>query len=210
MLKVGYFLNKIEAGIDEAGRGPLFGRVYAAAVILNPEIEYDRKLIKDSKKLSSKKLLESEQYVKDIAIDWAVAYSDERRIEEINILYATQEAMHEAINKLTVGPEHLLIDGNYFTPYKKINSMCVVKGDSTYLSIAAASILAKTARDKYIYNLCENYPELDLFYGLKSNKGYGSAKHMKAIDDFGITTFHRKTFGRCRYSKIFKTISTLH
>ena len=100
MLRVGYFLKKIEVGVDEAGRGPLLGRVYAAAVILNPEIEYDRRLIKDSKKLSSKKLLESEKYVKEIAIDWAVGYSDERRIEEINILHATQEAMHKAIDKL--------------------------------------------------------------------------------------------------------------
>jgi ribonuclease HII len=206
MLRVSHFLKKIEAGVDEAGRGPLFGRVYAAAVILNPEIEYDMKLIKDSKKLSKKKILESEQYVKEIALDWAVGWICERRIEEINILHATQEAMHKAIDKLNVRPEHLLIDGNYFSPYKKVNSMCVVKGDSTYLSIAAASILAKTARDRYIYELCEEIPDLDNYYGLKSNKGYGSAGHMDAIKRFGITKFHRKTFGRCKDSKLNKLI----
>jgi len=206
MLKVAHFLKKIEAGVDEAGRGPLFGRVYAAAVILNPELEYDGKLIKDSKKLSKKKILESEQYVKEMAIDWSVAYSDEKRIDEINILHATQEAMHKAIDNLNVRPDHLLIDGNYFSPYKKVNSMCVVKGDSTYLSIAAASILAKTARDRYVRELCEKIPELDNYYGLLSNKGYGSKSHLEGIQNHGISKFHRKTFGRCRDSKLNKHI----
>jgi|UniRef100_A0A6C0ISJ1 ribonuclease HII len=206
MLRVAHFKNKIEAGIDEAGRGPLLGRVYAAAVILNPDMEYDGKLIKDSKKLSSKKILESEQYVKDVAIDWAVAYSDETRIDDINILHATQEAMHKAIDQLNVRPDHLLVDGNYFSPYKKVNSMCVVKGDSTYFSIAAASILAKTARDRYIQELCIKSPDLDNFYGIKSNKGYGSKGHMDGIKRFGISKYHRKTFGICKISKLNKLI----
>ena len=163
-------------------------------------------MIKDSKKLSAKKILESEQYVKEMAIDWSVAYSDEKRIDEINILHATQEAMHKAIDNLSVRPEHLLIDGNYFSPYKKVNSMCVVKGDSTYLSIAAASILAKTARDRYIRELCEKVPDLDKCYNIAGNKGYGSRNHIDGIKSYGITKFHRKTFGICKISKLNKHI----
>jgi len=198
MLRVGHFLKKLEVGIDEAGRGPLFGRVYAAAVILNPELKYDGTLIKDSKKLSKKRILESERYVKDIAIDWSVAYSTGQRIDEINVLHATQEAMHKAINKLSVKPEHILVDGNYFTPYKDIPCLCVVKGDSTYYSIAAASILAKTARDRYIDYMCDEYPYLDERYGLRSNKGYGASKHINGIKKNGISMWHRQTFGICK------------
>ena len=161
MLRAFYIKNLIEAGVDEAGRGPLFGRVYAAAVILNPELKYDDTKIKDSKKISKKNLPISEEYVKDVALDWSVAYSTTERIDEINILHATQEAMHKAIGRLDIKPEFLLVDGNYFKPYKDITAYgvetpcnCVIQGDATYYSIAAASILAKTARDKYIINLC--------------------------------------------------------
>lgn len=200
--------NRLEAGIDEAGRGPLFGRVYAAAVILNPEFEYDFNLIKDSKKLSSKKILESEKYVKDNAIDWCVAFQTEKRIDQINILHATQEAMHEAIAGLSVKPEYLLVDGNYFKKYIRITlpdytqhsipHECVVKGDSTYASIAAASILAKTARDRYITNLCEQNPFLQTNYGILNNKGYGAKIHIQGIKDNGISQWHRKSFGICK------------
>ena len=107
----------LEAGIDEAGRGPLFGRVYAAAVILNPDLEYNDKYIKDSKKLSKKNIVFAESYVKDVALDWSVAYSTEERIDDINILQATQEAMHKALDNLSIKPEALLVDGNYFSPY---------------------------------------------------------------------------------------------
>ena len=200
--------DRLEAGIDEAGRGPMFGRVYAAAVILNPTIDYDYDLIKDSKKLSAIKILESEQYVKDNAIAWSVAFQTEKRIDQINILHATQEAMHEAITDLSVKPEYLLVDGNYFKPYNRITlpdyntysipHECVIKGDSTYASIAAASILAKTARDRYIKYLCAENPELNEKYGIASNKGYGAKVHMQGIKDYGITKWHRKTFGICK------------
>ena len=190
--------DEIEAGVDEAGRGPLFGRVYAAAVILNPELEYDDNMIKDSKRISKKKLPICEEYVKDIALDWSVAYSTEERIDEINILQATQEAMHKALDDLNIKPGFLLIDGNYFKPYKDIQCNCVVGGDDSYYSIAAASILAKTARDKYIDELCEKEPELDEKYGIKTNRGYGASKHIKGIKKYGISEWHRKTFGICK------------
>ena len=199
MLRVAHFLKKLEAGIDEAGRGPLFGRVYAAAVILNPELKYDDTLIRDSKKLSRKKIWESEKYVKDIALDWSVAWSDERRIDEINVLHATQEAMHKAVDNLAVKPEYLLVDGNFFTPYKDVPCLCVIKGDATYYSIAAASILAKTARDRYIEELCSKHSYLENWYGIQSNKGYGAKKHMEGIETHGITPWHRKTFGICKF-----------
>ena len=188
----------IEAGVDEAGRGPLFGRVYAAAVVLNPEMEYDNNMIKDSKKISKKNLPLAEMYVKNTALDWAVAYSSEQRIDEINILHATQEAMHKALDKLNVRPEFLLVDGNYFKPYKNTSCNCVVKGDDTYYSIAAASILAKTARDKYIEELCLENEELDERYGIRTNMGYGARKHIEGIKMYGISKWHRKTFGICK------------
>lgn len=190
--------GEIEAGVDEAGRGPLFGRVYAAAVILNPDIKYNSNLIKDSKKLSKNKLLISESYVKSIAMDWYVAYSTEQRIDEINILHATQEAMHKAIDGLNIKPGFLLIDGNYFKPYKDIQCNCVIGGDDSYFSIAAASILAKTARDKYIEELCQANPELNEKYSIGTNKGYGAAKHIQGIKQYGISEWHRKTFGICK------------
>lgn len=192
----------LEAGIDEAGRGPLFGRVYAAAVILNPELEYNDKYIKDSKKLSKKNIDIAESYVKEVALDWSVAYSTEERIDDINILQATQEAMHKALDNLSIKPEYLLVDGNYFSPYtinkKNIKSECVVSGDDTYYSIAAASILAKTARDRYIENLCNENPELNDYYSIGTNKGYGAKIHINGIKKYGISKWHRKTFGICK------------
>tara|TARA_B100001758_G_C18414930_1_gene618817 strand:+ start:5274 stop:5900 length:627 start_codon:yes stop_codon:yes gene_type:complete len=192
----------LEAGIDEAGRGPLFGRVYAAAVILNPDLEYNDKYIKDSKKLSKKNIVFAESYVKDVALDWSVAYSTEERIDDINILQATQEAMHKALDNLSIKPEALLVDGNYFSPYtinkKNIKTECVVSGDDTYYSIAAASILAKTARDRYIENLCNENPELNEYYSIGTNKGYGAKIHMNGIKKYGISKWHRKTFGICK------------
>ena len=205
MLRSFYIKNIIEAGIDEAGRGPLFGRVYAAAVVLHPEIKYDDKMIKDSKRISKKNLPICEEYVKEVALDWSVAYSTEKRIDEINILHATQEAMHKAIENLDIRPDFLLVDGNYFTPYKdkayygkEIPCNCVVGGDDSFYSIAAASILAKTARDRYIDELCKNNPELNENYGIATNKGYGSKKHIQGIKKFGISEWHRKTFGICK------------
>jgi len=198
MLRVAHFFKKIEVGIDEAGRGPLFGRVYAAAVILNPELKYDDTLIKDSKKISKKKILESEKYVKNIATDWSIGWCDEKRIDKINVLHATQEAMHKAIDGLKINPEHILVDGNYWKHYKNIPCLCVIKGDATYFSIAAASILAKTARDRYIEELCDEHSYLDKLYGIRNNKGYGTAKHIHSIEAHGITQWHRRSFGICK------------
>jgi ribonuclease HII len=191
-----------EAGIDEAGRGPMFGRVYSACVIL-PRKEFDHSKMKDSKRFSSKKkILEVYEYIKNNAIDYCVSYEDEKVIDNINILQSTQQSMHKAIAGLKHRPDHLLVDGNYFRPYNDdkgiIPFTCIEGGDNLYTSIAAASILAKVERDLYIEQLCEQHPYLDDRYGLLSNKGYGTKKHMDGIKEFGITQWHRKTFGICK------------
>jgi len=194
----------MEAGVDEAGRGPLFGRVYTAAVILDDTFDHSR--VKDSKKFTSKKKIkEASDYIKEHAISWSITYADEKVIDEINILKATMKSMHESIMSLHKKPEHLLIDGNYFKPIvqvidEKLVHMpytCVEKGDNTYTSIAAASILAKVARDEYILDLCEKHPELKE-YGIDKNKGYGAKIHMEAIKKYGITEWHRKSYKPCK------------
>ncbi len=210
----------IEIGIDEAGRGPMFGRVYAGVVVLPKDDSFDHSQMKDSKKFHSKKKIEQvAEYIKENAIAWAVEYEDEQTIDEINILQATQSAMHKGIKKVLsqltrlhneTNTENilLLVDGNYFKPYTIINKSktkmetlnykMIEGGDNKYTSIAAASILAKVERDKYIEELCVNNPELIEHYGIDSNKGYGSKKHMDGIKQYGITKWHRKTFGICR------------
>jgi ribonuclease HII len=208
--------NIIEFGIDEAGRGPMFGRVYAGLVVLPKDDSFDHSQMKDSKKFHSKKKIEQvAEYIKENAIAWAVEYEDEQTIDEINILQATQSAMHKCIKSvLTKTPDIpldqllLLVDGNYFKPYTTLNKtktkMETIKyqliegGDNKYTSIAAASILAKVERDKYIEELCVLNPELIEHYGIDSNKGYGSKKHMDGIKQHGITKWHRKTFGICK------------
>jgi ribonuclease HII len=194
----------MEAGVDEAGRGPLFGRVYTAAVILDHTFDHSR--VKDSKKFTSKKKIkEASDYIKEHAVAWSITYADEKVIDEINILKATMKSMHESILSLQKKPEHLLIDGNYFKPIvqvidEKLVHMpytCVEKGDNTYTSIAAASILAKVARDEYILDLCEKHPELKQ-YGIDKNKGYGAKVHMEAIKKYGITEWHRKSYKPCK------------
>ena len=204
--------NTIEIGIDEAGRGPLFGRVYSAAVIL-PKDNFDFSQMKDSKKFHSKKKINKvAQYIKDNAISWSVSYEDEKTIDRINILKATQWSMHKNLNNIfdknfTVDSKYLLlVDGNYFIPYtriveddiKKINHICIESGDNLYASIAAASILAKVERDKYIDELCELNPELKERYSIHTNKGYGAQKHIEGIKEHGISEWHRKTFGICK------------
>ena len=208
--------NIIELGIDEAGRGPMFGRVYAGLVVLPKDNSIDHSQMKDSKKFHSKKKIEQvAEYIKENALAWAVEYEDEQTIDEINILQATQSAMHKCIKtvltKLTdVNLDRLLllVDGNYFKPYTTLNKtktkMETIKyeliegGDNKYTAIAAASILAKVERDKYIEDLCVLNPELIEHYGIDSNKGYGSKKHMDGIKQHGITKWHRKTFGICK------------
>lgn len=204
--------NTIEVGLDEAGRGPLFGRVYSAAVIL-PKDNFDFSQMKDSKKFHSKtKINKVAQYIKDNALYWSVSYEDEETIDRINILKATQWSMHKSLNKIfdkdfSLDSNYLLlVDGNYFIPYtrilddeiKKVNHICIESGDNLYASIAAASILAKVERDKYINELCENNPELKERYSIHTNKGYGAQKHIEGIKEHGISKWHRKTFGICK------------
>ena len=199
--------GELEVGLDEAGRGPMFGRVYVAAVIIPQDDSYEHSLMRDSKKLSEKKRLYAFDYIKENAIDWVVEYKDEKYIDKHNIFASNYTAMHEAVRKLLVKPDHLLVDGNYFKPcmYRDddyISYTTVVKGDNKYTPIAAASILAKVSRDKYIEEMCEKYPLLDEYYEIKSNKGYGSKRHMEGIKKYGISPWHRKSFGICATSKI--------
>jgi ribonuclease HII len=187
----------LEVGIDEAGRGPLLGRVYAAAVIWNQEIsDSDIPDIKDSKKLSEKKRNELRKWIEQ-NLDYGVGFAEPEEIDEINILEATYLAMHRAIDNLNKKPDYILVDGNRFKKYKNIDYQCITKGDDKYYSIAAASILAKVYHDEYIYELCKNNSYLDNRYKLKNNKGYGTKAHIEGIQNYGITQFHRKTFKKC-------------
>lgn len=180
--------NRIEAGCDEAGRGCLAGSVFAAAVILPPDFKNDD--LNDSKQLGEKKRYALRPVIEKEAIAWAVGIVTPEEIDKINILKASFLAMHRAIDQLQVRPEHLLIDGNRFTPYPDIKHTTVVKGDGKYLSIAAASILAKTYRDDYMDELAKEYPD----YHWTENKGYPTKAHREAIRTIGITPYHRKTF----------------
>lgn len=180
--------NRIEAGCDEAGRGCLAGSVFAAAVILPPDFKNDD--LNDSKQLSEKKRYALRPVIEQEAIAWAVGIVTPEEIDRINILKASFLAMHRAIDQLKVRPEYLLIDGNRFTPYPDIKHTTVVKGDGKYLSIAAASILAKTYRDDYMNELAKEYPD----YHWTENKGYPTKAHREAIRAIGITPYHRKTF----------------
>lgn len=215
--------NIIEIGVDEVGRGPLFGRVYVAAVILPKDDSFDHSKMKDSKKFHSKKKIEEvSEYIKKSALAWTICYEDEKVIDEINILQATQRAMHKCIGELLKKEKMLLegdstttdkkiqlvIDGNYFNPYMHYNQkrkileqvphVCVEGGDNKYSSIAAASILAKVARDTYIDELCQQNPQLVEHYSIDSNKGYGAKKHLDGIKEHGITIWHRRSFGICK------------
>jgi ribonuclease HII len=184
------YLNKdqIEAGCDEAGRGCLAGSVFAAAVILPKD--FKNELLNDSKQLSESKRYALRPVIEREALAWAVGIVTAEEIDTINILKASFLAMHRAVDKLSVLPESLLIDGNRFTPYPDIPHTCIVKGDGKYLSIAAASVLAKTYRDDYMLQLADEFPE----YGWAQNKGYPTRAHREAISKYGITPYHRKTF----------------
>ncbi|RLD50954.1 MAG: ribonuclease HII [Bacteroidetes bacterium] len=184
------YLNKgaIEVGCDEAGRGCLAGPVYAAAVILPKN--YKNEFLDDSKKLSEKKRNKLKEMIKNDALAWAVASVDNNEIDKINILNASVKAMHSAIEQLKIRPEHILVDGNRFKPYQNIPHKCIIKGDGKYMSIAAASILAKTFRDEFMRDIHIKHPE----YHWDRNKGYPTILHRKAIAESGITKYHRKTF----------------
>lgn len=188
MLKSHYYEGLIEAGCDEAGRGCLAGSVYAAAVILPSD--YQNELLNDSKKLTAKKRYALREEIERDAIAWAVGIVTPEEIDKINILNASFLAMHRALDQLKVRPEAVIVDGNRFKPYQDLPSTTIVKGDGKYLSIAAASILAKTYRDDYMLSLAEEYPQ----YDWQSNMGYPTKKHRQAILEYGITPYHRKSY----------------
>lgn len=188
MLKNYYEQGRVEAGCDEAGRGCLAGSVYAAAVILPPDYHNER--LNDSKKLTARQRYALRQDIERDAVAWAVGVVTPQEIDQINILNASILAMHRALNQLQVRPEAIIVDGNRFKPYRDLPHTTIVKGDGKYLSIAAASILAKTYRDDEMVRLAQEYPD----YDWQHNMGYPTRKHREAIRQHGITPYHRRTF----------------
>jgi ribonuclease HII len=206
--------NKFEVGVDEAGRGPLFGRLYVAAVIV-PEGGFDNPAIKDSKKIKSKKKMTAlAEYIKENAVAWSIEFVDHDVIDKINILQSVYQGMHtcirECISKINVFEDKtcLLIDGNMFKPFSffdestdrlmTLNYETIEGGDNKYQSIAAASILAKSARDQWVEELCQEYPALSERYSMEKNMGYGTKAHLSGITEHGITQWHRKSYGPCK------------
>jgi len=187
-LRAFYQQEFIEAGCDEVGRGCLAGPVFAAAVILPTNFEHP--LLNDSKQLSEAERNELRPFIEQHAIAFAVASLCAQKIDRYNILQASVKSMHGALKKLAVQPQHILIDGNYFKPYKNVPFQCIVKGDGLYASIAAASVLAKTARDDYMKRLHRKHPE----YNWAQNKGYGTKEHQVALNRYGPSAFHRRSF----------------
>ncbi|MEN9521880.1 MAG: Ribonuclease [Bacteroidota bacterium] len=197
MLKPYFQKTFIEAGCDEAGRGCLAGPVFAAAVILPKN--YKNELLNDSKKLSEANRNILREMIEQDAIAIAVASLNNKEIDKYNILASSIKAMHKAVSNLSIKPEFLLIDGNRFTPYPTIQHKCIVKGDALFMSIAAASILAKTYRDEYMLNIAKEFPE----YDWQQNKGYPTAHHRAMLSKYGITKYHRKTFTWKETSTLF-------
>ena len=190
MLAPYYYKDKIEAGCDEAGRGCLAGSVYAAAVILPKD--YHNDLLNDSKQLTARQRYQLREMIECDAIAWAVGVVTAQEIDQMNILRASITAMHRAIDQLAVRPEALIIDGNRFYPYHDLPYTTIVKGDGKYLSIAAASILAKTYRDDYMRELHKEYP----YYGWDHNAGYPTKEHRQGIAEHGLSPYHRLTFNQ--------------
>ena len=199
---------RLEVGIDEAGRGCLAGPVVAAAVSMpifdEDDEEYEIvKMIKDSKKMTPKNRDICREFIESMAIDWGVGTANNREIDQINILKATHTAMHRALDNLNITPDFILVDGNSFRDYydddnELVDYKCVIGGDNKYLNIACASILAKEYHDKTIRGYIEANPEYDTKYDWNSNVCYGTQKHRNGIDQWGISKYHRKTFGICR------------
>lgn len=188
MLEIFHTKNKIEAGCDEAGRGCLAGPVVAAAVILPSDFRND--ILNDSKKLTKKRRYALRSIIEKEALAWAIGAVDNKEIDEINILNASFLAMHRAIDKLEKLPDSILVDGNRFNPYHNVEHHCIVKGDGIYMSIAAASVLAKTYRDDMMTKLAKEFP----LYGWERNMGYPTKSHREAIKKHGTTPFHRMSF----------------
>ena len=187
-LKSNFSDYKLEAGTDEAGRGCLAGPVVAAAVILPRS--FDHPLLNDSKQLSEKHRLQLKPYIEELALAYAVSFVWQQEIDKINILQSSLLAMHKALTQLSMEPEFIIVDGNKFNPYKSIPHQTIVKGDSKYMSIAAASVLAKTYRDEYMLKIHKEFPE----YNWKNNKGYPTKEHREIIQKNGITLHHRRSF----------------
>lgn len=188
MLKLNFSGNTLEAGTDEAGRGCLSGPVVAAAVILPKNFKHD--LLNDSKQLSEKKRQELRPYIEEHALAYGVAFVSHEEVDEINVLQASITGMHRSIEQLSIQPKFIIVDGNKFKPYKEIPHETIIKGDAKYMSIAAASVLAKTYRDDYMEKIHKEHPQ----YNWKKNKGYPTKEHRNAIREFGTTQYHRKTF----------------
>lgn len=188
MLKSAHTIDLVEAGCDEVGRGCLAGPVVAAAVILPKD--YRHELLNDSKQLTKEERLQLRYDIKKDALAWAVSEVDNNEIDKINILKASFKAMHLALDQLAVKPDMILVDGNRFQPYNELPFECIIKGDATYLSIAAASVLAKVHRDELMASLAQAYPG----YGWETNVGYPTDEHREGIRQLGITPFHRKSF----------------
>lgn len=188
MLKPYHIAGAIEAGCDEAGRGCIAGPVFAAAVILPPK--FNNPVLDDSKKLSARKRQQLRILIEQEALAWGTGVVYEKEIDQINILNASFQSMHRALDKLAMLPTHLLIDGNRFNAYGRIPHSCIVKGDGIYASIAAASILAKTHRDEYMETLHQEYP----LYGWNTNMGYPTREHRQAVHKYGPTPYHRRSF----------------
>lgn len=196
--------DKVEVGLDEAGRGCLFGRLYAAAVVLPNELDtfFDHgaglKAIKDSKKLSERKRSILFDYIDEAAIETSISFAEVEEIDRINILQADMAAMHRALDTLTVPIQRILVDGDQWKPWKSVEAHKVIDGDASYLAIAAAGILAKVSRDRWVEEQVVAHPEWETHYGFASNKGYGTAKHMKGIQTHGVTAQHRTSFAPVR------------
>ena len=203
-----YKENTLEVGIDEVGRGSLFGRVYAAGVILPNDLDDEYSvMIRDSKKLSNKKRKILRKYIEENAIDYYVGYEENTTIDKKNILQTTLDLMCKIVDNLSVEPELLLIDGNRFYGYKnkdgkKIPHTCIIGGDDKYMSIAAASILAKEYRDEYLEELCRKEDIVNK-YCILTNKGYGTKAHMDALREYGPCKYHRMSYGPCKNDCMF-------
>lgn len=205
-LKIFHNKNEIEAGVDEAGRGCLMGRVYSAAVIMPQEFQDDTYLqIRDSKKLTAKKRDLLRQYIESTAIAYGIGYNEPQEIDKMNIYNATIDSMHKALDNLNMSVDHIFVDGKHFKPYfdkdeNFTSYQCIVGGDDCYLNIAAASILAKCARDNHVLSIVDSTPSLNAF-GWNRNKGYGTREHMNAIHKYGVTPHHRMSYAPCKEIK---------
>ena len=188
MLQLNYSGHKLEAGTDEAGRGCLSGPVVAAAVILPDDFQHE--FLNDSKQLSEKKRQELRPYIEEHALAFGVSFIHQEEVDELNVLQASITGMHRSIEQLNIQPEFIIVDGNKFKSYQEIPHQTIVKGDAKFMSIAAASILAKTYRDEYMEKIHQEFPH----YNWQKNKGYPTKEHREAIRKFGATPYHRKSF----------------